>query len=191
MQSEESTLVDSQQLQVGMYVFIDIGWINHPFPLNRFKIKTEDQIRIIQALGIQEIRYSPALSDVAPKPLVPDVPAAQAPAISPQVEALLQQKKVHKERLEQHHLKVTKCQKTVANAASLMRSFNTEIFSRPQACLESAAQLMDDFLKTLMSDSGSMLFALNDKLLGGGNLQPLHQCVRAGDLAGQGTGLCG
>ena len=166
MQNEDSVTVDSQQLRPGMYVYIDTGWFNHPFSLNQFKIKSEDQIRTIHALGIGKIRYSPANSDVSPLPIIPDEPIKAAPAISPEMESQLQQKKVHKERLEQHQMKVIKCQKAVAHAASLMRGFNADIFSKPQACLDSAAQLMDSFMVTLMSDSGSMLFALNDKLAG-------------------------
>jgi hypothetical protein len=45
MPSEEVVIVNSKQLQPGMYVFIDLGWMDHPFPLSRFKIKSEDQIR--------------------------------------------------------------------------------------------------------------------------------------------------
>jgi hypothetical protein len=88
---EESVTIQTQQLQLGMYVYIDLGWMDHPFPLNRFKIKSEDQIRTIRALGIQTIRYSPANSEVPPLPMEPvvsDTTPVQ-PVISPEVAAML------------------------------------------------------------------------------------------------------
>ena len=69
MSNEEIITIDSKQLQPGMYVYIDLGWMDHPFPLNRFKIKSEEQIRTIRGLGIQRIRYNPELSDTLPLPL--------------------------------------------------------------------------------------------------------------------------
>ena len=170
MSNEVIVTVDTKQLQPGMYVYIDLGWMDHPFPLNRFRIKSEEQIRTIRALGIQNIRYNPAESDAPPLPLItvqaaaPSVPLV--PVASPEIAAMMVEKKARKERLELHRTKVIECEKTIANAARLMRGINNDIFSRPQACMESASQLMDDFVETLMGDSGTILFALNDKLAG-------------------------
>ena len=160
--------IDTKQLQPGMYVYIDLGWMDHPFPLNRFKIKSAEQIRIIRSLGIQNIRYDPASSDVPPLPLKNEQALASTapPAISPEVEAMMEEKKGRKERLEQHRAKVIECEKTVANAAKLARSINSDIFSKPEACMASAGQMIDGFIETLMGDSGTVLFALNDKVAG-------------------------
>ena len=169
MSGEESVTIDTQQLQPGMYVYIDLRWLDHPFPLNRFKIKSEDQIRTIRALGIRQIRYSPVNSDVPPlstTQTTPSAPTHETPAVSPEVEALLLEKKAQKERLEQHRAKVAECQKTVANAAKVMRSINADMFTKPQACMDAASQMIDGFLETLMSDSSTVLFVLNDKLAG-------------------------
>lgn len=166
MSREESVTIQTRQLQPGMYVYIDLGWMDHPFPLNRFKIKSEEQIRTIRALGIQEIRYSPAGSEVPPLQITPEPAVPAKPAVSPELVAMLQEKQERKIRLEQHRAKVSECQKTVAGAAKLMRTINSDIFSSPVDCMASAHQLMDSFLEILMGDSGTILFALNDKLAG-------------------------
>ncbi len=169
MSKEENVTIQTRQLQPGMYVYIDLGWMDHPFPLNRFKINSEEQIRTIRALGIQNIRYSPSNSDVPPlsaEPVVISVAAPVTPVVSPEVVAMLLEKQMHRERLEQHRAKVNECQKTVANAAKLMRTINSEIFSRPAVCMASAHQLIDSFLEILLSGNGTVLFALNDKLAG-------------------------
>lgn len=170
MSRDDGVTIQAGQLQPGMYVYIDLGWMDHPFPLNRFKIKSEEQIRTIRALGIQNIRYSPENSDVPPLPLLPEsapvVAVPVAPVVSPELAAMLLEKQERRVRLEQHRAKVNECQQTVAHAAKLMRSMNAEIFSRPAACMASAHHLMDSFLDILLSDSGTVLFALNDKLAG-------------------------
>ncbi|WP_019615149.1 HD-GYP domain-containing protein [Psychromonas ossibalaenae] len=44
------------QLRVGMYINdLKCGWMNHPFTVNRFKIKSDSEIRQIIAAGVKEI----------------------------------------------------------------------------------------------------------------------------------------
>ena len=168
MSKEETVTIQTRQLQPGMYVYIDLSWMSHPFPLNRFKLKSAEQIRTIIALGIAQIRYSPENSDVPP--LAEETflePAAPVPAqVSPELSAMLREKKDRRVRLELHRGKVHECQQTIAHAAKLMRGMNADIFAKPTECLASAYQLMDSFLDILLRDSGTVLFALNDKLAG-------------------------
>lgn len=55
-----SEFIDVDQLKVGHFVFMDLGWMSHPFPLNSFRIQSDSQIETIRSLGIRRIRYSPA-----------------------------------------------------------------------------------------------------------------------------------
>ena len=57
------------QLRIGLYVYLDLTWFQHPFAFSHFKIKSEDQIKTILGLGLKSVRYDPALSDpVSSKP---------------------------------------------------------------------------------------------------------------------------
>mgnify|MGYP000046429475 CR=1 FL=1 len=40
-----------QHLRVGLYVHLDLGWMDHPFAFSHFKIVSEDQIAILRTLG--------------------------------------------------------------------------------------------------------------------------------------------
>lgn len=167
MPSKEFVTIDTCQLQIGMYVYIDLKWMDHPFPLNRFKIKSEDQIATIGELGIKKIRYYPAKSDTSPLLITSSkteirMPEPIAPSVSPEIQAELLEKKEHKLRLEQHREKIVECKKTIANAAKLMRRINDNIFSKPQSCIDSANQMLDGFLDTLMENETTVLFVLND-----------------------------
>lgn len=55
-------------LQIGVYVWINRSWQDHPFFTNRFLIKTESELKIIKALGKDNIFWVPAKSKVTPFP---------------------------------------------------------------------------------------------------------------------------
>jgi HD-GYP domain-containing protein (c-di-GMP phosphodiesterase class II) len=54
-----------QDLRVGMFVHLDLGWMSHPFPLSSFRIASEEQIATIRTLGLQALRWVPEKSDPA------------------------------------------------------------------------------------------------------------------------------
>jgi len=63
MQNSEAKFIDVSDLRVGMYVFLDLDWMKHPFALNSFRISSRDQIETIRGFGIGQIRWSPEQSD--------------------------------------------------------------------------------------------------------------------------------
>jgi putative nucleotidyltransferase with HDIG domain len=62
----EAQFIDVDRLRIGMYVHLDLGWMQHPFALNSFKITSREQIDTIVGLGISRIRWSPEKSDPEP-----------------------------------------------------------------------------------------------------------------------------
>ena len=63
MEEEPSILVDIHQLRIGMYIVLDLGWLSHPFPVNRFRIASDSQLEILRELGLDKVRCIPSLSD--------------------------------------------------------------------------------------------------------------------------------
>jgi hypothetical protein len=57
--------IELSELRIGMYVYLDVGWMDHPFPISNFKISTQEQIDTIRSLGIERIRYAPDKSSAA------------------------------------------------------------------------------------------------------------------------------
>ena len=64
MKKDDFGFVDLQDLRIGLFVDLDVGWMAHPFPSSRFKIATERQIEILKGLGVGRIRYVPSKSDL-------------------------------------------------------------------------------------------------------------------------------
>jgi putative nucleotidyltransferase with HDIG domain len=86
-----SAKIAVDELRVGMFVHLDLGWWAHPFALSSFKLTSPDQITTIRSLGLTRVRWSPdksALDGYSDAPLAPvaanDEAVAEAPSISDQ-----------------------------------------------------------------------------------------------------------
>jgi putative nucleotidyltransferase with HDIG domain len=64
----EQLNISVDQLRIGLYVYLDVKWFEHPFAFNNFKIKSEDQIATIRSLGLKSVRWDPERSDMKPAP---------------------------------------------------------------------------------------------------------------------------
>lgn len=63
-----------------MFIQLDLGWINHPFPTSSFRLASAAQIRVLRELGLKSVRYVPAKSTHAVEgPTKPVVEALTAP----------------------------------------------------------------------------------------------------------------
>jgi hypothetical protein len=43
MKKPPPNIIDIRQLRVGLYIHLDLGWMDHPFTFNNFKIRDEQQ----------------------------------------------------------------------------------------------------------------------------------------------------
>jgi len=88
-----SAKIAVDDLRVGMFVHLDLGWWAHPFALSSFKLTSADQIATIRGLGLTEVRWSPEKSSPEPgealaaAPDTPQVPAALPDPDAAQAEA--------------------------------------------------------------------------------------------------------
>ena len=57
-----SVLIEVSQLRVGMFIQLDMGWVKHPFPSNRFQLTSAAQIDKLRDLGLKSVHYVPAKS---------------------------------------------------------------------------------------------------------------------------------
>jgi putative nucleotidyltransferase with HDIG domain len=74
----EAQFIEVDRLRIGMFVYLDLGWMKHPFALNSFKISSRDQIDTILGLGLTRIRWSPDKSDPEESATTPTNPPAGA-----------------------------------------------------------------------------------------------------------------
>lgn len=82
--SDTDTLpIDPSQLQPGLYVWLDLKWMDHPFLTNRFMVRKDADVAVIQSLHpTGHLYWVPSKSTAQPLP-----PGGNAPAAADQDEA--------------------------------------------------------------------------------------------------------
>ena len=129
MQEGQSKLIDVGELRKGMFIQLDLGWMDHPFPLNSFKISSDEQIHTIVSLGVENVRHFPDRSDADVPPaaeagnLAAD-PSADALAADDRAEGVAshwaaRRNRARKLENEQHRLAV--CERQFSNATRQFR----------------------------------------------------------------------
>ncbi|MBU3739711.1 MAG: DUF3391 domain-containing protein [Rhodoferax sp.] len=74
--------IDPSQLTLGLFVWLDVKWSEHPFMSNRMLLKSEDDLAVMRTLDIAgRLYYFPSKSEV-PLPPRAQTDAAAAPAAS-------------------------------------------------------------------------------------------------------------
>ena len=78
-----SVTVGIEDLRVGMFVHLDLGWWAHPFALSSFALTSPEQIETLRRLGLKTLRWSPEKSLLDAVPAQPALPADAAAAATP------------------------------------------------------------------------------------------------------------
>ncbi len=166
-----SLLIAVDQLQVGIYVQLDLHWMEHPFGFNSFKIKNEDQIRVLRQLGLEKVRYDPNRSSAKPLPLpaalgatVPHPPPQEAAsAVQVRDDPLIQAKRARAEYLQHYRQAVRRAERALHQAVQDVRNIFAKVSSYPAEARAEAEALIERVLNTLLLDQDAVIHALGGK----------------------------
>lgn len=160
--------IDTRELRVGLYVQLDLGWLEHPFAFSRFKIASEDDIRTLQGLGLEKVRYSPELSDedvalaVSAQP-VPEpraeVPSAQAKLVSPVMLA----KQAMLAKIRQRREAAERVEKAFTATVHSLRTIERQVYSKPTEMREVTTRLVSHIAQSLLSAPEVVIQVIGDK----------------------------
>jgi putative nucleotidyltransferase with HDIG domain len=167
--SEYSISVD--QLQIGVYVYLDLGWMDHPFSFNSFKIRNEEQLRTLRSLGLKQVRWDPARSDTKPQPKTSPrvdeaaIAARQAKDDEAAAEAarLMEGKQQRIQHLAEHREKIARVERAFTNAAGVVRGISKSIYSQPEKTLQEAGQLVGGIVDELLAAPDLAIQLMADK----------------------------
>ena len=182
LQDSEDQFVDVSELRVGMFVYIDLGWMKHPFTLNSFRISAQNQIDTILTLGIQRIRWSPAKSDSSDALVLtsnPGKPATKSTAgeetrevdadatLSRQnvISAIAAEaEKIRKRRdlISVQHESLEHCERQFANAARTYRLVVEQIATQPEAAREQTERVVGSMVEKILEQEESAIRLLSE-----------------------------
>ncbi len=148
--AEQDYLISTDQLQLGVYVYLDVGWMHHPFSFNNFKIKSQSQLDAIRGLGLKKVRWDPDRSDIKPLAAARPLPAQSAAVSSVAAdteaavvdEAAVAAKMLRVERLRQQRRLIAEVQQAFVGTAATIRAIGKNIFSQPRETIQLSERLV-------------------------------------------------
>ena len=155
--------ISVDQLQVGLYIHLDLKWFEHPFAFSHFKIKNEEQLRTIRSLGLETVLYEPALSDVGPAPASPAPALAEQQASVPEVSPVLQAKRDMMARIKAQRDAAARIEHAFLNTAKAIRDIDRNLFSQPAESLRKANQLITQIVDSILSAPELAIHVMGDK----------------------------
>ena len=141
--------IDVDELRVGMFIHLDLGWMQHPFPVGSFRISHAAQIEKIRGLGLKHLRWSPEKSDPAPPQPTAAPPEAGAPAVQTPVQAAEAERRA---QLAAQRAAAELCQKQFDEAGEAWRAAQDGVVSRPEEARRDTETLTRALLDKMLVD---------------------------------------
>ncbi|HCG5527021.1 TPA: HD-GYP domain-containing protein [Vibrio parahaemolyticus] len=153
------------RLQPGLHIRLPLKWNDHPFLLNSFKIKDQEQIEMIRHLGVKFVYFNPEQSDAEPLPVnqIQTDCTTSNESLDLETQKLWQEKQKRIEKLNAYRRRVIQCEKEFERSLARMRSVMTKIRNRPTAAVDEAQLLIEDIVEKLMCDDNVTLHLMNGK----------------------------
>ena len=129
----EEQYLSLDQLCVGLYIYLDLKWMEHPFAFSHFRIKSDDQIKTIRGLGLARVRYSPELSEgVLPLTAsgAPVPKEALAPVALEQSPEMIAKRALREQNL-QRQAAAQMVEKAFVTTAQAIRGIEKTLYSKP------------------------------------------------------------
>ncbi|WP_425256529.1 HD-GYP domain-containing protein [Rubrivivax sp. RP6-9] len=154
-----SQTIAVQDLRVGMYVHLDLGWMAHPFPLSSFRIVSADQIATIRGLGLKQLRWVPEKSELADEPSAPGSTPAAVPAAAEHETLEQAAARLRREQLAEQRTATQLCERQYGEAGRAWREATDAVIAQPVRAREETEALTGALLDKMLVD-GEMCIRL-------------------------------
>ena len=166
-ESSSHTFVEIDHLTPGMFVMLDLSWLQHPFTFNSFIIQSPAEIQTLRGLGLKKVRIDPLRSKVVATTAPSDEPvAATLTSVTATNDAQQQEKIVRREQNKVLRENIAYAEKMALQAATEVRQTSKLFYTDPPRAIEGTQHLVQSLAQTLLANSDVMVHLLNDKIGG-------------------------
>ena len=168
MSAGDLPYVSVDQLQIGMYVYIDLKWFQHPFAFNNFKIKDDDQIATIRGLGLKRVRFDAARSESKPKPREAEkaADAATSEETVPKEHPALAAKRALIEKIKVQREAAERIEHAFVDTAKTIRDVEKNLLIDPEKTVAQASKLVGQIADSILSAPELAIHVMGDKIGG-------------------------
>ena len=178
---QDPVWVNLEDLYIGLYIELDLGWMAHPFPTGSFKISTDKQIETLRGLGLTRVRSIPAKSDHAPVSDSQLQAQARAEALirsqQEHAAALLEQRRLRALTLSAQQQSLLQCERRFAESARNYRMAVELMHSDPKGAAQQARTAIEGLVSEMMSDGESAIRLLSEAAGDKAALHPINVTV--------------
>lgn len=168
--STEPLRISVDRLRPGMFVQLELGWLDHPFSFNKFKIRDQKQLDTLLGLGLKEVIYIPEKSDVEPLQPKAETPAPSRieppPPPSEADQAIQLEKKLRVERTQREREAIQRCEKKYVGAVGTIRNIMRNLLATPDNSVQAADTLVREMVDSLLADRNIAVHLMSDKISG-------------------------
>ncbi len=171
MTNKPSEWVDMSELRIGLFVDLDLGWMAHPFPSNRFKISNLKQIEIIRSLGLQQVRCVLAKSDPLTEPSVKASPSTADQKKAVVLKAMPESLEAQAQRsqrvqyLETQRQNLIFCERRFGEGVREYRQVMERVMTQPEWAGEQCQKLVQSYVGD-MACEGEVVIRLLSQSMG-------------------------
>jgi len=160
----ELPFVEIDCLREGLFVHLELGWMDHPFTFSSFKIRSAEQLAALRALGLERVRYDPRRSDVEPRP---SASAAASPEVAPAAENPLDAARKARAALHAHIKEaIARGEREVIKAAGVVRGLTQNLLQNPAKAVEESERFITLLANALLADQDISVHLISDKVAG-------------------------
>ncbi|MBI3285382.1 MAG: DUF3391 domain-containing protein [Burkholderiales bacterium] len=152
--------IELSQLHIGMFIYLDMGWMDHPFPVSHFKISSQQQIDTLRSLGLGRIRYAPDKSSPDPASLLTPVQETVAAESETAQAAAARQRR---ELLASQQASLQICERQFSQASQTFRQVTEVVHAQPALAREQTELLIQGFLGQILGEDEAAIRLLSEK----------------------------
>jgi len=149
-------------LVVGMFIELPLKWSRHPFLMNRFKLRSQEQIQTLKQIGLKKVWYYPEKSDAKPREEAVEIQAPADDEGSQTNKALWDEKVARLKILRERRRAIQKTEKRYKATLKVVKSLMLRLSSRPQQSVDDAKELMQEMASNLLSDNEVVIHLMNE-----------------------------
>ena len=162
--------IDPSQLVIGLYIWLDISWVDHPFLTSRILVSTAKEIAMIRAHHVEgKLHYYPDMSKAEPLPRsAPAVQTAdEASAAEREAAALMQEvralEQAKKDKLRLQRDAINRADRNWEDAARATREALLGLARSPKTAGAQLSQLSRQTASAIAKGQEVLLHLLGDK----------------------------
>ncbi len=155
--------VDVDRLQPGVFICLaELGWLNHPFLLNQFRIVNDKQIHALREMGIRQVEWDPARSSAEPLPQ-PSTDEGELDFGGMALAGMLDEKRQRIARVQAQRDRLARREREFEQEAASASEVFKEIAARPQEAHTKAQAMVSRLVDGLLGAESVAIHLVNMK----------------------------